>query len=80
MRAFSFENQGEMKAYDRGKQDALDELYAQIYEDLSTANAFPDTDPRAFAAWGSKFLMPRISRRRSGDDLFKKLMDLEPGG
>ncbi|HYE76713.1 MAG TPA: hypothetical protein VEI97_01890 [bacterium] len=78
MRGFSFETQGEMRAYDRGKQDALEELYAQIYEDLSSAGAFPDSNPQAFAAWGQRFLMPRIAKRRTGDDLFKKLMDLDP--
>ena len=77
MRGFSFENQGEMRAYDRGKQDALDELFAGIYEDLANDKAFPDTNPAAFAEWGKRWLLPRIGKRRGGDDLFAKLSNLD---
>ena len=77
MKKFSFENQGEMRAYDRGKQDAIEELFAGIYEDLAADQAFPDTNPKGFAEWGRRWLLPRIGKRRGGDDLFGKLMNMD---
>ncbi|MEO7993842.1 MAG: hypothetical protein ABI743_05540 [bacterium] len=80
MARFSFDNQGEMLAYDRGKKDALDELYISIYEELAAAQAFPDANPAGFAAWGQRVLMPRIAKRKTGDDLFTKLMSMDGDG
>lgn len=75
---FSFETQGERMAYERGRDDAIAELFQQIYTDLAEAHAFPDANPQGFAQWGVQYLLPRISRQRKGDDLFEKLMSIEP--
>jgi len=77
MKVFSFENQGEMKAYDRGKSDAIAEIYQAMYAELAEAKSFPDTDPAAFAAWGVRSLMPKLAKYKKGDDLFDKLMSLD---
>jgi len=77
MKGFSFETQGEMKAYDRGREDAIAELYQQLYAELAEANAFPDADPAGFAAWGVRSLMPKLAKYRKGDDLYNKLMSLD---
>lgn len=77
MKKFSFENQGEMKAYDRGKADAIAELYQAMYAELAEAKAFPDSDPVAFAVWGRRSLMPKLANYKKGDDLFDKLMSLD---
>lgn len=77
MKKFSFENQGEMKAYDRGKADAIAEIYQAMYAELAEDKAFPDANPTAFAEWGMRSLMPKIAKYKKGDDLFDKLMSLD---
>lgn len=71
----SFETQDEQKMYERGRKDALEEIFRAWYADLNDRKAFPDKDPKAFARWGNEVLMPELNKYRAQDDLFDKLMN-----
>jgi len=75
MPRLSFETDGEKKMYERGRSDALEELFRGWHEDLKERSAFPDQDSAAFAAWGIEVLKPEIDKYRGQDDLFSKLMN-----
>ena len=75
MARLSFENDGEKKMYDRGRQDALEEMFRGWHEQIKELNAFPDKDPKAFAKWGMDVLLPELNKYRGQDDLFNLMMN-----
>ena len=76
MARLSFETDGEKKMYDRGRQDALEEIFRAWHAELKEKGAFPDQDSEAFAQWGMEVLLPEINKYRGQDDLFDLLMDI----
>lgn len=76
MARLSFENDGEQKMYNRGRQDALEEIFRSWHEELKEGNAFPDKNPEAFAKWGIEVLLPEINKYRGQDDLFDLMMKI----
>jgi len=76
MSRLSFETDGEKKMYERGRKDALEELFKRWYEQLRAADAFPDKNPEAFAQWGVEVLMPAMQKYRGQDDLYNLLRNL----
>jgi len=76
MARISFENDGEKKMYDRGRKDAMEELFKDWHENLSELDAFPDKNPEAFAMWGIEVLLPAINKYRGQDDLFDLLKNI----
>jgi hypothetical protein len=75
MKRPSFETQDEKKMYERGMNDALEEIFSEWHEQLRERGAFPDQNPEAFAMWGGEVLLPAIARYRKQDDLFDQLMN-----
>ncbi len=73
MARLSFETQDEKKMYERGRRDALEEVFRVWHEQLKETGAFPDQDPVAFAKWGNEVLLPEIGKYRGQDDLFERL-------
>ncbi|HDS29651.1 MAG TPA: hypothetical protein ENN67_01270 [Firmicutes bacterium] len=71
----SFETQDEKKMYERGRRDAIEELFADWYGELRALGAFPDKDSEAFVKWGETVLLPAIMKYRKQDDLFDQLMN-----
>jgi hypothetical protein len=76
MPRLSFETDGEKKMYDRGRRDALQELFRDWYAELTEREAFPDKNPGAFTQWGIDVLLPQMNRYRGQDDLYQRLMDI----
>ncbi len=76
MRKPSFETQDEKKMYERGRQEALEEMFSGWYTQLKELGAFPDADPGAFAKWGLDVLLPEMNKYRKQDDLFDQLMNI----
>ncbi len=75
MARLSFENDGEKKMYDRGRKEALEEIFKDGHADLKERGAFPDQDLEAFKTWGMEVLLPEINKYRGQDDLFDLLMN-----
>jgi len=76
MPRLSFETDGEKKMYDRGRKDALEELFKIWYAQLQERDAFPDKDLEGFAQWGLDVLVPAIDKYRGQDDLFDLLKNI----
>lgn len=76
MPRLSFETDGEKKMYERGRKDALDELFRQWYGQLKEREAFPDISAEAFASWGMDVLMPLLDRYRGQDELYNFLKNI----
>ena len=62
--------------YERGRLDALEEIFQDWYAQLKERNAFPDHDMNAFALWGIDVLIPELQKYRGQDDLFDQLMNV----
>jgi hypothetical protein len=76
MPRLSFETDGEKKMYDRGRRDAIEELFKDWYFQLQEREAFPDKDPETFTQWGIDVLMPALNKFRGQDDLFDILKSI----
>ena len=76
MPKLSFETQDEKRMYERGRHDAVDEMFKIWHAQLKERNAFPDKDPKAFAKWGIDVLLPEMDKYRGQDDLFTTLMNI----
>jgi hypothetical protein len=76
MARLSFETDGEKKMYDRGRKDAIEELFKGWYSQLQELDAFPDKNPDSFAQWGIDFLLPALDRYRGQDDLYDFLKNI----
>ena len=76
MKKQSFETQDEKRMYERGRNDALDELFEKIYFQLLERNAFPDMNPDAFIEWANEMLVPELNKFRGQDNLFDVLKEI----
>ena len=76
MPKLSFETDGEKKMYDRGRREAIEDLFKDWYFQLQEREAFPDKDAEAFMQWGIDILMPALNKFRGQDDLFDILKNI----